>query len=141
VLLRVLHRIDHAVHRELERVVSDAGYPEVRARHIMLLSLIGSDDGVRMSALAEQMQLTQGAVTQLVAHLESVGVVERAKDQVDGRGVVVRSLPASRGGWAACRGRLAEFEEEWERLVGAERWATFKEVAMEIDHHLSENPE
>jgi len=137
-VLRVLHRIDFAVHRELEHVAAAAGYPDVRARHITLLSLIGSDDGARMSTLAERMQLTQGAVTQLVAHLETVGVVERVKDPNDGRGVIVRPLPEGSRGWAACRDRLAAFEDDWEQLVGAPRWATFKEVATEIDRHLSE---
>lgn len=131
-LLDPMRRVLRAVHRDLEGVMKRTGYPEVRVPHINVFAHLGRGEGMRMSDLAEQMQLTPGAATQLVAHLVRLGLVERLPDPRDGRGVIVRPTPAANEGFEAARARLAELESEWERRVGPRRWRTFTRVIWEM---------
>jgi DNA-binding MarR family transcriptional regulator len=108
------------------------GYPEVRVPHINVFAHLGRGEGMRMSDLAEQMQLTPGAATQLITHLEGLGLVERLPDPRDGRGVIVRPTPAANEGFEAARARLGELEAECERRVGPRRWRTFTQVISEM---------
>jgi DNA-binding MarR family transcriptional regulator len=85
-----------------------------------------------MTQLAELMQVTKGAATQIVAHLERHGYLERVRDTVDGRGVIVRPTPAAEQGYEAARARLTELEATWRRRVGSQRWNTFCAVLAEI---------
>jgi DNA-binding MarR family transcriptional regulator len=87
---------------------------------------------MRMGELADRMQLTPGAVSQLVAHLERLGLAERVPDPSDGRGVIVRPTRAANAGYEASRRRLAELEQEWRSLVGPRRWQTFRSVLDEL---------
>jgi DNA-binding MarR family transcriptional regulator len=135
-ILDPMRRILRAVHRDLVEVTRLTGYPEVRIHHLDVFAHVPRDEGMRMSVLAERLQLTPGAVTQTVAQLERLGLVERVPDPADGRAVVVRPTPAAEGGYEAGRRRLAELEAEWEALVGARRWATFRAVLSEVADHL-----
>lgn len=127
-----MRRLDRAVHRELERLLADAGFPEVRVPHLAALAHIPRGDGIRMTELAERMQVTKGAATQLVAHLERHGYLERVRDPSDGRGVIVRPTAAAERGYELARSRLADLEAAWRRHVGARRWETFRAVLDEI---------
>lgn len=140
-LLDPMRRVLRAVHRDLEAVMERTGYPEVRVPHINVFAHLGRGKGMRMSDLAEQMQLTPGAVTQLIAHLERLGLAERLPDPRDGRGVIVRPTPAANEGFEAARARLAELESEWERRVGPRRWRTFNGVLWEIVELLEREKE
>jgi DNA-binding MarR family transcriptional regulator len=131
-VLDPMRRVLRAVHRDLEAVLARIGYPEVRVPHINVFAHVPRGEGMRMSVLAEQMQLTPGAVTQLVAHLERLGLVRRVRDPSDGRGVIVAPTEAAERGYNEARGRLAKLEEEWERIVGPRRWKTFKAVLWEV---------
>jgi DNA-binding MarR family transcriptional regulator len=135
-----MRRVERAVHRDLESVTAAVGYPDVRVPHINLLAHVPRGEGIRMSVLADRMQLTPGAVTQLVSHLERVGVVRRFRDPTDGRAVIVVPTEAAERGYEACRTRLAEFEKKWRRLVGAKRWQVFHSVLEQIAASLEETP-
>src|SRR4051812_29573542 len=102
-ILDPMRRIERSVHRELEALLAEIGYPEVRIPHINLLAYVPRGEGIRMSALAERMQLTQGAITQLVTHLEKHGLVERLPDPTDGRAVIVRPTAAAELGYERSR--------------------------------------
>jgi DNA-binding MarR family transcriptional regulator len=57
-------------------------------RHLLLLMIKGAPDGsehATVSDLAEQLQLSQSTVTELVRRAEDVGLVERERSHVDGR--------------------------------------------------------
>jgi DNA-binding MarR family transcriptional regulator len=91
-----------------------------------------------MKELAERMQLTAGAVTQVVASLERQGLVERVRDPEDGRGVIVRPTLASNEGYERSRDRLAEMERRWSEMVGPRRWATFRAVLFTLAEALED---
>jgi DNA-binding MarR family transcriptional regulator len=123
-----MRRIEGAVHRELEALMASEGFPEVRAPQLAALAHIPRGSGIRMTELARLMQVTKGAATQLVSHLERLGYVERVQHPSDGRGVIVRPTPAADRGYELARARLAELEDAWRELVGSRRWATFSAV-------------
>jgi DNA-binding MarR family transcriptional regulator len=127
-----MRRLDRAVHRELETLLAHEGFPEVRVPHLAALAHIPRGDGIRMSELAERMQVTKGAATQLVAHLERHGYLQRIRHPSDGRGVIVRPTAAAERGYELARKRLTDLEAAWRRRVGTERWETFRAVLDEI---------
>lgn len=127
-----MRRLDRAVHRELETLLAAEGFPEVRVPHLAALAHIPRGDGIRMTELAERMQVTKGAATQLVTHLERHGYLQRIRHPSDGRGVIVRPTTAAERGYELARTRLADLETAWRRRVGTRRWDTFRTVLDEI---------
>jgi DNA-binding MarR family transcriptional regulator len=127
-----MRRIERAVHRELEILMERTGYPAVRVPHINVFAHVPRGTGIRMGELAQRMQLTKGAVTQLVSYLEEHGFLERVPDPTDGRAVLVRPTEAANRGYELGRTRLAELEAGWEERVGEHRWRTFKAVLEEV---------
>jgi DNA-binding MarR family transcriptional regulator len=131
-VLDPMRRVERAVHRELEDLMSRTGYSDVRVPHLNVFAHVPRGTGIRMSELAERMQLTKGAVTQLVGYLEAHGYLERVSDPADGRAVLVRPTEAANRGYELGRARLAELEASWEERVGEDRWRTFKTVLEEV---------
>lgn len=127
-ILEAMRQLQHAAHREVEQRLARAGYPDVRTPHINLLAYVPRGEGVRMSVLAARMELTRGAITQLVAHLEGLGLVERIADPDDGRGVIVRPTAAADRGYEVARRALAEIEARWEAEVGNRTWIAVSEA-------------
>ncbi|MEV0360282.1 MarR family transcriptional regulator [Nocardia sp. NPDC050697] len=79
--------------------------PEVQQRSFTTLSVLHTLAGrgpQRLSALTAGEQVTQPAITQIVAKLERDGLVARDPDPSDGRAVLVRITPR---GAAAVTGR------------------------------------
>jgi DNA-binding MarR family transcriptional regulator len=131
-ILDPMRRIIRAVHERMEAVTAAAGYRGVRVPHLNVFAIVPRGEGMRMSEVASWLQLTPGAVSQLVAHLEGLGLAERLPDPEDGRGVIVRPTPAAERGYEANRRLLADLEDRWERMVGPQRWRTFRDVLEEI---------
>lgn len=127
-----MRRVERAVHGDLEALLESIGYREVRAPHIRVFAHVPRGEGMRMSVLADRMQVTPGAASQLVGHLERLGLVRRQREAGDRRHVRVTPTPAAEAGYEASRARLAELEEEWAGLVGARRWRTFRTVLEEL---------
>lgn len=113
-------------------MLAEIGYPEVRVAHLLLFIHTPQDEGIRMSQLAQRMQLTPGAVTQLVSHLERHGLMERAQDPRDGRAVIVRPTERTRRGYSAAWGRVGELLAAWEALAGPDRWDSFRRTLDDI---------
>ncbi|NUR06600.1 MAG: MarR family transcriptional regulator [Nocardioidaceae bacterium] len=82
-----------------------------------------SEDGLRLTELAEQAQVTKQTAGFLVDQLEAAGYVERVPDPSDARARLIRLAP--RGRQVQRRARVMErrIEAEWERHLGAERMA------------------
>lgn len=107
--------------RLIERVVSlesapkdfDTGVPLHRSE-IHTVQAIGESDGINVAGLARQLAITKGAVSQMVAKLQGKGLVCKAPDPEDARGVVVRLTPL---GWRGYQAH-ARFHQE---MMGAVR--------------------
>jgi DNA-binding MarR family transcriptional regulator len=81
--------------------------------------------GSRVGDLAAQAGFSQSLMRAVIGELEARGYVEIAGDRV---------RPAERGHdvYAAGQRALAGIEERWERRLGPERFATFREVLEEL---------
>jgi DNA-binding MarR family transcriptional regulator len=60
----------------------------------VLYALSTAPDGLRMSELSDDVLLTQGGISRLVARLEAAGLVERTSDPDDGRAWSLRLTDA-----------------------------------------------
>jgi DNA-binding MarR family transcriptional regulator len=91
-----------------------------------------SEDGLRLTDLAEQAQITKQACGALVDQLEKTGYVERVPDPTDARARLVRL--AARGREAQSRARLMEqqIDEEWERRLGRRRMAGLRRALADL---------
>ena len=114
-----MRSVERAVHREMlaVAVLVAGGYPRIRVPHIALLAHM-TREGRRLTEVAELMQVTKSAASQLVSSLEAQGLVERVRDPTDGRATLIRATPAADRGFRLARNRLAAIEREWEGLIG-----------------------
>lgn len=131
-VLENLRRLDRAVHEEVVALLAEAGFPEVRIPHLRVFLYTPEGTGIRMSTLAERLQLTPGAVTQLAAYLEAHGLIERVRDPSDGRATILRPTERTRAGYQASRARVGQLIRGMGELVGQERWETFTSVLGEV---------
>lgn len=88
-LLRALRQL-----RQVLRPSRSAG--DLKPSEFMLLFRIrrcGSEQGMKVTELSAQLRVTSPTITQLVNALETKGLLERAKDEIDGRVVRIKLTP------------------------------------------------
>ncbi|MBW2280325.1 MAG: MarR family transcriptional regulator [Deltaproteobacteria bacterium] len=68
--------------------VRDEGQPDLRPVHLALMPHLDME-GTRATVLAARMGITKQGVSQIVADLEQMGIVERRPDPGDGRARLV----------------------------------------------------
>jgi DNA-binding MarR family transcriptional regulator len=115
--------------RRLLRLFEAHGNSHVRRagltpqRYLLLLAIKGAPDRSEsrsIGQLADDLQLAQSSVTELVGRAETAGLVARASGTDDGRTVVVRLSPAGEARLAeaisAVRGDRAELLERLDRI-------------------------
>jgi DNA-binding MarR family transcriptional regulator len=111
--------------------LSDSRFPGLRTRHYRLLGFI-PDEGIRPARMVELSGLTKQALAQALDPLEDGGYVEVVPDPGDRRARVVRLSDRGREVIAALREMQAGYERLWADRVGATRWATAREVLVEL---------
>lgn len=87
--LRALRRAHKAVEARLMRDLHEAGFKELRRGHLTVLRHLDLE-GRRTTDLARAADISRQAVSQLVADLEELGIVEQTTDPADGRARIVR---------------------------------------------------
>ena len=138
-LVSRMHRLQRAVSRAVYERLAVEGYAQVRPPHIAFMDQMGA--GCRMSELAERLQMTRAAVTQLAQHLERLGLVERVADPSDGRAVIVRPTAASAHGYRVGRQVVDELEHVWSERLGERRFRQFKAMLEEVVALYERQPE
>ena len=128
VLMYVAQR--HAERRILD-FLADSGYDDMTLAQARVAARI-SEDGIRLTDLAEQAQITKQACGSLVDQLERAGYVERVPDPTDARARLVRMAP--RGREAQQRARVMErrIEREWEQHLGKRRMAELRRALADL---------
>ena len=112
------------------------GHPEVRAAHGAVFEFL-DDAGTRVSVLADRARMTKQSMTELVAHLERHGYVERVPDPADGRAKLVRATDRGREVYAIARDAMRDVQERLDARLGAERMATLRELLQEVGDELT----
>ena len=119
----------------MERLTT-RGHPAVRYAHGAVFQYL-DDDGTRVSVLADRARMTKQSMTELVAHLERHGYVERILDPADGRAKLVRATPRGREVFAIAREAMAEVHARLDARLGPERMSTLRELLREIGEELA----
>lgn len=117
--------------REGLQLLSDTRFPGLRTRHYRLLGLIPAD-GIRPARMAELSGLSKQALFQALAPLEEGRYVVVALDPDDRRARIVRLSDRGHEVIAALEEVQARYEQAWAAEVGAERWATTREVLVQL---------
>jgi len=117
--------------REGLHQLSATRFPGLRTRHYRLLSFV-PETGIRPSRMVELSGLSKQALFQALAPLEAGAYVVVAPDPDDRRARVVRLSDRGREVIAALQQMQADYERAWASEVGPERWATTRDVLVEL---------
>ena len=113
----------HVENRVLAAVV-DAGFSVTLAQG-RILQRIGRD-GTRLTALAEQSQVTKQTAGALVDQLVAAGYVERRPDPSDARARLICFSDLGEQAWAVAAAELDRVQQEWAGHLGAREWAALQ---------------
>lgn len=103
----------------------------LRQSHFRLLTSVPRG-GITVTDLAAQLGMTKQAVGQFVTHLTGTGHLVSRVDPADRRlRVVFRTRQGDRT-VTAVNDRIGRIERQWERAVGAERYAQFRAVLEDL---------
>lgn len=91
-----------------------------------------SDDGIRVTELAEQARITKQSASVLVDQLERAGYVERVPDPSDARARLVVIAPRGRAVQQVARRAERAIEREWAAHLGAERMAALQDALLAL---------
>ena len=116
--------------KQVSRAAADAELG-LRPSHFRLLSQL-SDEGLRVSVLAEQLGMTTQSCGQFVTALVASGHVEVHRPPGDRRTKVVVRTDAGAAALAAFEQLVDDVETAWAARVGARRYATFRAVLGEL---------
>jgi DNA-binding MarR family transcriptional regulator len=120
--------------RDTERLRADfaeQGMTGLRPLHALLLvPLLGG--GRHASDLAETLGVSRQAVAQVVTRLEADGYLKRITDPGDARAKLVCLTPRGRGALRVMRSSALDLEDSWQRELGADRFAAFRETLLEL---------
>lgn len=117
---------------DMPRHLRARGAPQLaRGSHAKLLELL-DPEGSRPADVAARAGITKQAVGTQLRELEELGLVRFSPDPADGRAVLVRRTRAGDAVRRSSRRAVAAMEQEWATQVGAERYATFREVLREL---------
>jgi DNA-binding MarR family transcriptional regulator len=108
------------------------GFTDINAAHLPVLRWPGPD-GRRPSDLAAETRMTRQAVNYLLGELERLGYLVRRPDPGDRRS---KRVYLTERGWAVARtirGTVRDIEREWERELGADRFAELRDLLAELN--------
>jgi DNA-binding MarR family transcriptional regulator len=120
----------HAETRILAEV-ADAGFDDMTQAMARVAARL-SEDGIRLTALAEQAQVTKQSAGFLVDQLEKAGYVERVPDPTDARARLITLAARGREAQAAARAAERAIEQEWERHLGKERMSSLRDALADL---------
>jgi DNA-binding MarR family transcriptional regulator len=128
----LLTGVKNAAVEKLFARMGEAGFGDIREGHGCVFGFIDTEDGSRLTDLAEASGFTKQAVGEAVTELERLGYLQRMACPDDGRAKIIHLT--ERGREAALTGRriFAEIEAEWAEEVGAEAVAAMRAAAERI---------
>jgi DNA-binding MarR family transcriptional regulator len=113
-----------SVENRVLAAVLEAGFPVTLAQ-ARIAQRIGPH-GTRLTALAEQAQVTKQTAGALVDQLEAAGYVERRPDPTDARARLVCMSGHGARAWAVATAELERVQAEWKAHLGAREWAALQ---------------
>src|SRR5687768_9573416 len=103
----------------------------LRQSHFRLLTYVPRD-GISVTDLAQALRMSKQACGQFVTQLAATGHLAIRADATDRRVRLVIRTPLGDRTLKAVNARIRRIERSWARRVGADRYATFREVLEEL---------
>ena|SRR5688500_17685320 len=116
------------------RILNDlesAGFRDISAAHLAVFQH-PTPRGMRLAALAERAGQSRQAMGYLVGELERRGYLERRPDLEDGRASLIHLTDRGEQAIRTIRGAVKRVERDWERRLGATRFAEFRTALVEL---------
>jgi DNA-binding MarR family transcriptional regulator len=131
-LPRLLMEVKEAAVQKLFERLRHEGFEHVREGHGCVFGFIDSENGSRLTDIAERAGLTKQAVGEAATELERLGYLERVPDPRDKRAKIIRLTPSGLEACLAGRRLFAEIEREWAEEFGEDLLAKMREAAERI---------
>jgi DNA-binding MarR family transcriptional regulator len=119
----------------MARVNEEAGTPVLKAAYTSLFPHL-SFDGVRVSELARRLEVSKQAVSQTLAELAQLGMVELVDDPSDGRAKLARFTAAGADALAKGVGVLKAIEGELAEQIGERKMRGLHEALVALERVL-----
>jgi DNA-binding MarR family transcriptional regulator len=119
------------VHQRLLDGLHERGFTDLGPAHLLVLQW-PTPDGLRPSELAAQARMTKQAMNYLLGNMEQAGYLTRAQDPDDRRSRRIRLTGRGHAVIKAMREIVREVEADWERELGAERFAELRTLLGEL---------
>ena len=123
--------------RHLSSTFAREDWNGLRQSHFRLMSSIPVA-GITITDLADRLGMTKQASGQFVTALAADGYLDVRADPDDRRARLVFLTTQGVRTLKAVNARIARIEREWARVVGADRYAEFREVLAELVEHDQE---
>ncbi|MEV6568582.1 MarR family winged helix-turn-helix transcriptional regulator [Streptomyces kronopolitis] len=106
--------------RRVEQKLASSGFTDRRLPDGMLLRLCVAHEGLTLTRIGREMQISRQGASKLVADLCERGFLSLEKSPGDGREKIVRPTPEARAFLQAFRAARREVDEEIREQLGAE---------------------
>ncbi len=120
-----------ALENRVFEALAAAGFDDVTPAQSRIFQRIGPD-GTRLTALAEQAQVTKQTAGFLVDQLERAGYVERGPDPLDARARLVRIAERGAKAIPIAASAVAEVEAEWAAQLGKQRMGQLRQALTRL---------
>jgi len=127
-LLFIAHR---AAETQIMEAVRAAGFDDLTVAQCRIMQRLPAD-GIRITDLAEQAQVTKQTAGALIHDLERSGYVERRPDPADARARLVMLSVKGRKLCAAAGAEVAKVEADWRAHVGPQAYRELREMLMSL---------
>jgi DNA-binding MarR family transcriptional regulator len=121
--------------RRVHAHLVSAGFSDLRPAHLVVFQHLDAR-GTRQTELADRAQITKQSMGYLVDYLVNAGYMHRTPDPRDGRARLVVLTARGEAVVEAARRALSTLEEQWETLLGIERYAQVRCALSELTNHV-----
>jgi DNA-binding MarR family transcriptional regulator len=116
---------------EVRQMFAAEDWDGLRPSHFRVIANV-SRDGVSVTELAQALHMSKQACGQFVTQLEATGHLAIRANATDRRVRLVVRTPLGDRTLKASNARVRVIERAWARRVGADRYATFRQVLEEL---------
>jgi DNA-binding MarR family transcriptional regulator len=124
-------RLMGAAFEEIRRALAGDDWQGLRPSHFRVIEAVPAG-GISITELGQRVRMTKQGCGQFVAQLTESGHLRTLPDPLDGRSRIVRRTPKGTRLMRRVRSRIADIEATWADRVGADRYATFREVLLAV---------
>lgn len=133
-LRQLLTRSTRAVNERIVTALRARGFPDARVAHASVLANLELR-GSTINEIAARALLPKQAISKMVLELEESGYLERARNELDGRSVVVRFTRKGSKLMKATFDVIALIEEVAQERLGARRYAALRSALLLLLEH------